>query len=178
MSLEGREQLEKLELEELSKSRGAASLFAASGEDTFPARRSREQFERYFIPALTVMLLALQAAAAFFPWQYAGTAPGVVAARAPLALALFGLLGLILFILGKYSSGLARLQQAAAAASGRGLFAVERLRLLDGGGDAGGGLFQFSQSGFLCGPRPLRRRRLDRAGNPGRDWCWRFTGCG
>jgi membrane protease subunit HflK len=34
-----------------------------------------------------------------------------VAARAPLALALFGLLGLILFIVGKYSSGLARLQK-------------------------------------------------------------------
>ena len=111
MSLEGREQLEKLELEELSKSRGAASLFEASGEDTFAARRSREQFERYFIPGLTVMMLALQAALAFFPWQYAGTASGVAAARAPLALALFGLMGLILFLLGKYSSGLARLRQ-------------------------------------------------------------------
>ena len=111
MSLEGREQLEKLELEELSKSRGAASLFEASGEDTFAARRSKEQFERYFIPVLTVMLLALQAALAFFPWQYAGTAPGAAAARAPLALALFGLMGLILFLLGKYSSGLARLRK-------------------------------------------------------------------
>jgi regulator of protease activity HflC (stomatin/prohibitin superfamily) len=111
MSLEGREQLEKLELDELSKSRGAASLFAAAGEDTFPARRSREQFERYFIPGLTVLLLLLEAAAAVFPWQYARTSPGVVPGRAPLALALFGLLGLILFILGKYSSGLARLQK-------------------------------------------------------------------
>jgi len=111
MSLEAREQLEKLELDELSKSRGAASLFAAAGEDTFPARRSREQFERYFIPALTVLLLLLEAAAAVFLWQYARTSPGVVAGRAPLALALFGLLGLILFILGKYSGGLARLRQ-------------------------------------------------------------------
>ena len=111
MSLEGREQLEKLELDELSKSRGAASLFAAAGEDTFPARRSREQFERYFLPGLTVLLLLLEAAAAVFPWQYARTSPGVVPGRAPLALALFGLLGLILFILGKYSSGLARLQK-------------------------------------------------------------------
>ena len=111
MSLEGREQLEKLELEELSRSRGGASLFAASADDTFPARRSREQFERYFIPALTVLLLALQGLAAFFPWEYARTSSGVIPGRAPLALALFGLLGLILFILGKYSSGLARLQK-------------------------------------------------------------------
>jgi regulator of protease activity HflC (stomatin/prohibitin superfamily) len=111
MSLEGREQLEKLELDELSKSRGAASLFATAGEDTFPARRSREQFERYFIPVLTALLLFLQLAAAFFPWRYASTMAGVDPGRAPLALALFGLLGLILFILGKYSSGLARLQK-------------------------------------------------------------------
>src|SRR5580704_5336049 len=60
MSLEAREQLEKLELEELSKTRGGASLFAASADDTFPARRSREQFERFFIPALTVLLLLLE----------------------------------------------------------------------------------------------------------------------
>jgi len=111
MSLEGREQLEKLELDELSKSRGAASLFEASADDTFPARRSREQFERYFIPALTVLLMLLQGAAAYFPWRYSVMALGVIAGRAPLALALFGLLGLILFILGKYSSGLARLQR-------------------------------------------------------------------
>jgi membrane protease subunit HflK len=111
MSLEGREQLEKLEMDELSRSRGAASLFAAAGEDTFPARRSREQFERYFVPALTVLLLAVEAAAAYFPWEYFRASVGVVSGRAPLALALFGLLGLILFILGKYSSGLARLQK-------------------------------------------------------------------
>ncbi len=111
MSLEGREQLERLELDELSKSRGAASLFATAGEDTFPARRSREQFEQYFIPVLTVLLFLVQLAAAYFPWRHASAVSGVDPARAPLALALFGLLGLILFILGKYSSGLARLQK-------------------------------------------------------------------
>jgi regulator of protease activity HflC (stomatin/prohibitin superfamily) len=111
MSLEGREQVEKLELDELSKSRGAASLFAAAGADTFPARRSREQFERYFVPALTTLLLLIQLAAAYFPWRHFSAASGVDPARAPLALALFGLMGLILFILGKYSSGLARLQK-------------------------------------------------------------------
>jgi regulator of protease activity HflC (stomatin/prohibitin superfamily) len=111
MSLEGREQLEKLELDELSKSRGAASLFATAGADTFSARRSREQFERYFIPALTGLLLLIQVAGVYFPWRYFNAVTGVDPARAPLALALFGLMGLILFILGKYSAGLARLQK-------------------------------------------------------------------
>jgi len=111
MSLEAREQLEKLEMEELSKTRGGASIFAASSDDTFPARRSRQQFERFFIPGLTVLLLLLEAAAAFFPWKYAATALGLVKDRAALAMALTGLMGLILFLLGKYSSGLARLQK-------------------------------------------------------------------
>src|ERR1700710_3009378 len=49
-----REHFERLELEELSKSRGSASLFETSGADTFPAKRSREQFEKYFVPAFAV----------------------------------------------------------------------------------------------------------------------------
>ena len=64
-----REQFEKLELEELSKSRGSESLFATAGADTFPAKRSREQFERYFVPAFTGLLFLLQAAAAYWPWK-------------------------------------------------------------------------------------------------------------
>jgi regulator of protease activity HflC (stomatin/prohibitin superfamily) len=111
MSLEAREQLEKLELEELSKTRGGASLFASAGEDTFPARRSREQYERYFIPGLTVVFLLLAAAAAWVPWKYLRQEPSVALDRATLAMALLGLFGLILFLLGKYSSGLARLQK-------------------------------------------------------------------
>ena len=57
MGLLEREQFERLELEELSKSRGSESLFATAGADTFPAKRSREQFERYFIPALTASVV-------------------------------------------------------------------------------------------------------------------------
>jgi len=111
MSLEGREQMEKLEMDELSKSRGAESLFATAGEDTFPAKRSREQFERYFVPVLTVFLFIGQAAGSVLLWRYAATAQPVQPERVPLAAALFGLLFLLLFILGKYSSGLARLQK-------------------------------------------------------------------
>jgi len=105
-----REQFEKMEMEELSKSRGSESLFATAGADTFPARRSREQFERFFVPAFTALLFILQAAGACWPWQKLGEMPPIIPERATLAMALLGLLALLLFLLGKYSSGLARLQ--------------------------------------------------------------------
>jgi regulator of protease activity HflC (stomatin/prohibitin superfamily) len=105
-----REQFEKMELEELSKSRGSESLFVTAAADTFPAKRSREQFERFFIPTCTALLFLLQAAAAYFPWQRLAVMPPLIADRAKLAMSLLGLMGLILFLLGKYSSGLARLK--------------------------------------------------------------------
>jgi membrane protease subunit HflK len=105
-----REQFEKMELEELSKSRGSESLFVTAGADTFPAKRSREQFERFIIPTLTGLLFLLQAAGAWWPWQKLAAMPPIITDRAKLAMSLLGLMGLILFLLGKYSSGLARLK--------------------------------------------------------------------
>jgi modulator of FtsH protease HflK len=110
MSLIEREHFERLELEELSKSRGSESLFAGAGADTFPAKRSRELFDRYFIPVLTALLFILQAAAAYLPWKKVESMAPIIPGRATLAMALLGILGLILFLLGKYSSGLVRLQ--------------------------------------------------------------------
>jgi membrane protease subunit HflK len=110
MGLLEREQFERMELEELSKSRGSESLFATAGADTFPAKRSREQFERFFSPVFTAMLFLLQAAAAYWPWEKLALMPPIIADRATLTMALLGLFGLILFLLGKYSTGLARLQ--------------------------------------------------------------------
>src|ERR1041384_3250686 len=46
MRLEEREQLEKLEFDELKKSRSGSTLFQEAEADTFPARRAREQFEK------------------------------------------------------------------------------------------------------------------------------------
>src|SRR5580698_10631073 len=73
-----REQFEKMEMEELSKSRGSESLFDTAGGDTFPAKRSREQFERFFIPTLTAGLFLLQAAGAWFPWQGLAVQPPII----------------------------------------------------------------------------------------------------
>src|SRR6478672_5612621 len=56
MGLVEREQLERLEMEELAKSRGDSSLFASSADETFPAKRSRELFEKYFVPGFTIVL--------------------------------------------------------------------------------------------------------------------------
>jgi regulator of protease activity HflC (stomatin/prohibitin superfamily) len=105
-----REQFEKMEMEELSKSRGSESLFTTAGADTFPARRSREQFERFFIPTFTAVLCLLQAAGAYWPWKMLEAMPPIITDRATLGMALLGLMALLLFLLGKYSSGLARLQ--------------------------------------------------------------------
>ena len=57
MRLEERERLEKLEFDELSKVAGGSTLFDTQETETFPAARSREQFERFFVPAFTVLLL-------------------------------------------------------------------------------------------------------------------------
>jgi regulator of protease activity HflC (stomatin/prohibitin superfamily) len=105
-----REQFEKMEMEELSKSRGSESLFNTAGADTFPAKRSREQFEKFFIPAFATLLFLIQAAGAYWPWQRLAAMPPIITERSKLAMSLLGLMGMILFLLGKYSSGLARLK--------------------------------------------------------------------
>src|SRR5947207_6832224 len=61
MRLEESEHLEKLELEELSRSHGDSALFEGKDSETFPAQRSREQFERFFVPIFTVVLCLVQA---------------------------------------------------------------------------------------------------------------------
>ena len=109
MRLQEREQFERLEMEELSRTRGGTSLFETADADTFPAKRSREQFERYFVPGFTALLCLLQGLAVYFPWKLLGNMAPLQTDRATLAMALLGLFALILFMLGKYSSGLARL---------------------------------------------------------------------
>jgi len=108
--LEERERFEKLEIEEIARSRGSASLFETAGEDTFPARRSREQFERYIVPFFTGFLCLLQAAAVFFPWKLLPRFGAVKIENATLGMALLCLIALVLLLLGKYASGLARLE--------------------------------------------------------------------
>jgi len=108
MRLEERERLEKLELDELAKAKGSSTLFEVKDAEVFPAQRSREQFERFFVPAVTVILFLLQGSGAYWLWRWLTPKPMTGVQNPMVALALFGLFALVLFLLGKYSATLAR----------------------------------------------------------------------
>jgi regulator of protease activity HflC (stomatin/prohibitin superfamily) len=111
MRLEDNERLEKLEFDELTKSKAGSGLFEGRDADVFPAQRSREQFERFFVPIFTVVLFLLQAGGAWFFWRWLTRSTTVVALKQPTtALALFALFALLLFLLGKFSATIARLE--------------------------------------------------------------------
>src|SRR5262245_42767800 len=112
MRLEETERLERLEFDELTRAKGSGSLFNVSDAEVFPARRAREQFERFFVPGFTVVLLLLQVGGAYLCWQWLKT-PSTALSESPkpaVAMSLFALFALTLFLLGKYSSGIARLE--------------------------------------------------------------------
>jgi membrane protease subunit HflK len=111
MRLEERERLEKLEFDELIKSKGSATLFEAKDAETFPAQQAREQFEKFFVSGFTVFLLITEAVAAFFLWRWLkASSLGYTLKEPTVALALFGLFALILFLFGKFSATIARLE--------------------------------------------------------------------
>jgi regulator of protease activity HflC (stomatin/prohibitin superfamily) len=112
MRLEDRERLEKLELDELVKTHSGSALFEARDAEVFPAQRSREQFERFFVPAFTVLLLALQAGGGYLLWRWlARSTTSLVVAQPITGLALFGLFALVLFLLGRFSATIALLER-------------------------------------------------------------------
>src|SRR6185436_16865739 len=111
MRLEARERLEKLELDELARSKGSATLFKGKDAEVFPAQQSRAQFEKYFVPGFTVVLLFLQGGAAFFLWRWLAKMVAVPPLQyAMVAMSLLGLLALILFLIGRFSATIARLE--------------------------------------------------------------------
>jgi regulator of protease activity HflC (stomatin/prohibitin superfamily) len=110
MRLEDQERLERLEMDELARSTGRPKLFETSDAETFPARRSREQFEKYFVPGFTVVLLLLEGAGAWWLWNWLRKATVQPLAQPLVGMAILGLLGLVLFLVGKYSAGIARLE--------------------------------------------------------------------
>lgn len=111
MRLAENEALEKLEVEELARAKGDSSLFAERDSEVFPARRSREQFERFLVPAFSVLLCLLEAGGAWLLWNIAGkTVAPIAADRALPSLALFAVFALLLFILGRFSVTIARLE--------------------------------------------------------------------
>ncbi len=111
MRLERRERLEKLEYDELSKTRSGSTLFAGGDSEVFAAQRSREQFERYFVPAFTVLLLLVEVAGAYLLWRWLSRTTTFGEVTQPtMALALFAVFALVLFLLGRFSATIARLE--------------------------------------------------------------------
>ena len=111
MRLEENERLEKLEVEELARAKGESTLFTSKDAEVFPAQRAREQFEKYFVPGFGVLLFLLEAGGAWLLWRWiAKPANGVAPDRAMPSLALFGIFALLLFLLGRFSVTIARLE--------------------------------------------------------------------
>lgn len=113
MRLEDNERLEKLEFDELARTRGGTALFETKDAESFPAQRAREQFERFFVPIFTGLLFVGEGLGAFFLWRWVSSNTMFIQLSKPIsmaALALFGLLALVLFLLGKFSATIARLE--------------------------------------------------------------------
>ncbi|MDB6064861.1 MAG: Band 7 protein [Pedosphaera sp.] len=110
MRLEERERLEKLDFEELTKSASSSALFTAGETEILPAQRSREQFERFFVPAFSVLLFLLQTGGALLIWRSLQKTLPTPPQQKVVALGLFAMFGLILFLLGKFSTSLTRLK--------------------------------------------------------------------
>ena len=111
MRLEDRERLEKLELDELARSRGSATLFEGKEAEVFPARRSRQQFEKFFVPTFAVVLLLVEVAAALVIWRWLARPETVAPFKQEMvAMSLLALLALILFLIGRFSATIARIE--------------------------------------------------------------------
>ena len=104
-----RERVEALEMQELDRTRGNESLFAGAAEDAYPARNARRQFEKWVVPAFSVLVLLGQALGLW--WIYGELSEWTTPAPdgAVLSIMFFALFMVVLFMMGKYSAGLARM---------------------------------------------------------------------
>jgi membrane protease subunit HflK len=114
MRLEAREEAERLEIEALGRSRNDSALFSESAAETFPARRAREQFEKWLVPVFTFLLFVVQAVGATYFYRELKGDSGAVGSEAatPLTLAVAAALGFFLFLFGRYAARLAQLENS------------------------------------------------------------------
>lgn len=112
MTLENREEAERLELEALAKGRLENSLFAENVAEISPARRSRVQFEKWVLPVFTFLLLVAEGVGIWYLWSELkpGKELAPNASYAAITLAIFSGMAFTLFLIGKYSSRLAQLE--------------------------------------------------------------------
>ena len=91
MRLEEREAAEKMEIEELARTKTSSTLFDDKETAFFPARSSREQFEKYFVAGFMVVLMILEITGAILFWRGLGKIDftGIPAGRMMIATGLF-----------------------------------------------------------------------------------------
>ena len=110
MRLAERERLERLEYDELTKMPSASAIFNKDEIASLPAKRAREQFEKFFVPGFTIALLLGEVAGVFLLWRWLNK-PAVPVEQPLFALVLFALFALVLFLLGRFSVTLVRLEK-------------------------------------------------------------------
>jgi hypothetical protein len=104
MRMEAREKLEKLELDELAKATRSTTLFEGTDAEAFPARRAREQFERWLVPGFCILLLLLQGLTVWWVWSKTiNPAAAEVKTSLPLMASFFGFLFFLQFLPGRFS---------------------------------------------------------------------------
>ena len=91
--------------------KGGSTLFEAKDSEVFPAARAREQFEKFFVPGFGVLLFLLEAGGAWLLWRWISKTTAVIAPDRGLpALSLFAIFALLLFLFGRFSATIARLE--------------------------------------------------------------------
>ena len=104
-----RERVEALEMQELDRTRGNESLFAGAAEDAYPARNARRQFEKWVVPGFSLRVLLGQALGLWWIYGELGEWTAPAPAGALMSIMFSGLFMIVLFMMGKYSAGLARM---------------------------------------------------------------------
>jgi len=104
-----RERVEALEMQELDRTRGNESLFAGAAEDAYPARNARRQFEKWVVPGFSLLVLLGQALGLWWIYGELGEWTAPAPAGALMSIMFSGLFMIVLFMMGKYSAGLARM---------------------------------------------------------------------
>ena len=117
MDLTDREGMEALEMDAIKAGRGGDALFEQG--EVLPAKRSREQFERWLVPIVAVIMLGIQLGGVYYLCfgKISIVLEGLETQMVPvlvehqyLGLAGAALLAVILFMRGQFASNLARLQ--------------------------------------------------------------------
>ena len=107
-----RERVEALEMQELDRTRGNESLFAGAAEDAYPSRNARRQFEKWVVPIFSVLVLIVQALGLMLVygqlngWTLSSSAQ---TSDSAMPIMFFALFMVVLFMMGKYSAGLAKM---------------------------------------------------------------------